>query len=301
MKGNASTHERLAERLASILTKLNIGHQLNVQELAREFQVSTRTIERDFDRLNSYLPLIQDENTKRYYLEPSYLGRFKLQDIQNFAQLSGISDLYPTLDMSFIRELLDERANQVFSAKGYYFEDAKQFAEHFKLLAGAIYKRQQIELLYSDQVQIIQPYRLIHHHGIWYLAGVIQGELKTYRLSQLQQVKLVFKAESFEHDSEVLKMLTDEDSIWFGRQKQQVLVKVQPAVTVFFKERRLFPEQQIEQELESGELLISCQIRHEMQLLPLVRYWLPYVKIIEPIHFQQKLEQDLQGYLRSAG
>ena len=188
-----------------------------------------------------------------------------------------------------------------FSAKGYYFEDAKQFAEHFKLLAGAIYKRQQIELLYSDQVRIIQPYRLIHHHGIWYLAGVIQGELKTYRLSQLQQVKLVFKAESFEHDSEVLKMLTDEDSIWFGRQKQQVLVKVQPAVTVFFKERRLFPEQQIEQELESGELLISCQIRHEMQLLPLVRYWLPYVKIIEPIHFQQKLEQDLQGYLRSAG
>ncbi|MFV5506862.1 helix-turn-helix transcriptional regulator [Acinetobacter sp. 197] len=301
MKGNASTHERLAERLASILTKLNIGHQLNVQELAREFQVSTRTIERDFDRLNSYLPLIQDENTKRYYLEPSYLGRFKLQDIQNFAQLSGISDLYPTLDMSFIRELLDERANQVFSAKGYYFEDAKQFAEHFKLLAGAIYKRQQIELLYSDQVRIIQPYRLIHHHGIWYLAGVIQGELKTYRLSQLQQVKLVFEAESFEHDSEVLKMLTDEDSIWFGRQKQQVLVKVQPAVTVFFKERRLFPEQQIEQELESGELLISCQIRHEMQLLPLVRYWLPYVKIIEPIHFQQKLEQDLQGYLRSAG
>ncbi len=301
MKGNASTHERLADRLANILTKLNIGHQLSVQELAREFQVSTRTIERDFVRLNAYLPLIQDENTKRYYLEPSYLGRFKLQDIQNFAQLSGISELYPALDMSFIRELLDERANQVFSAKGYYFEDAKQFAEHFKLLAGAIYKRQQIELQYSDQARIIQPYRLIHHHGIWYLAGVTEAELKTYRLSQLQEVKLVFENESFEHDPEVLKMLADEDSIWFGQQKQQVLMKVQPEVTVFFKERRLFPEQQIEQESESGELLISCQIRHEMQLLPLVRYWLPHVKIIEPIHFQEKLEQDLEGYLRSAG
>ena len=89
--------------------------------------------------------------------------------------------------------MLDERANQVFSAKGYYFEDAKQFAEHFKLLAGAIYKRQQIELQYSDQVRIIQPYRLIHHHGIWYLAGVTEAELKTYRLSQLQEVKLVLK------------------------------------------------------------------------------------------------------------
>ena len=300
MKRPASTHERLAERLARILTKLNVGYQLRAAELAAEFQVSTRTIERDFDRLGSYLPLLQDEQ-KRYYLEPSYLGRFKLQDIQTFAQLSGISELYPALDMSFMRELLDERANQVFSAKGYYFEDAKQFAEHFKLLASAIYKRQQVELQYSDQLLIIKPYRLIHHHGIWYLVGVDQDKLRTYRLSQVQQLKLVSKAESFAHDPEILKMLADEDSIWFGQQKQQVLIRVQPEVTVFFKERRLFPEQQIEQEAETGELVISCQIRHEMQLLPLVRYWLPYVKIIEPIHFQQKLEQDLQGYLRSAG
>jgi len=300
MKRPASTHERLAERLARILTKLNVGYQLRAAELAAEFQVSTRTIERDFDRLGSYLPLLQDEQ-KRYYLEPSYLGRFKLQDIQTFAQLSGISELYPALDMSFMRELLDERANQLFSAKGYYFEDAKQFAEHFKLLAGAIYKRQQVKLQYSDQLRIIQPYRLIHHHGIWYLAAVSENKLRTYRLSQLQQLELVFEAEGFEHDPEVLKMLADEDSIWFGQQKQQVLIRVQSEVTVFFKERRLFPEQQIEQEAETGELVISCQIRHEMQLLPLVRYWLPYVKIIEPIHFQQKLEQDLQGYLRSAG
>lgn len=300
MKRPASTHERLAERLARILTKLNVGYQLRAAELAAEFQVSIRTIERDFDRLGSYLPLLQDEQ-KRYYLEPSYLGRFKLQDIQTFAQLSGISELYPALDMSFMRELLDERANQVFSAKGYYFEDAKQFAKHFKLLASAIYKRQQVELQYSDQLRIIKPYRLIHHHGIWYLVGVDQDKLRTYRLSQVQQLKLVSKAESFAHDPEILKMLADEDSIWFGQQKQQVLIRVQPEVTVFFEERRLFPEQRIEQEAETGELVISCQIRHEMQLLPLVRYWLPYVKIIEPIHFQQKLEQDLQGYLRSAG
>lgn len=300
MKRPASTHERLAERLARILTKLNVGYQLRAAELAAEFQVSSRTIERDFDRLNSYLPLRQDQQ-KRYYLDPSYLGRFKLQDIQTFAQLSGISELYPALDMSFLRELLDDRANLVFSAKGYHFEDAKQFAEHFKLLAGAIYKRQQIELLYADQLRIIQPYRLIHHHGIWYLAGIDQGKLGTYRLSQIQQVELLLDLKPFEHEAEILKILEDEEGIWFGQQKQQVWVKIQPEVAMFFKERRLFPEQQIEQESASGELLISCQIRHEMQLLPLVRYWMPHIKITEPVHFQQKLEQDLERYLRSAG
>lgn len=37
MKRIASTHERLAERLANILTKLNVGYQLGVVELAQEF------------------------------------------------------------------------------------------------------------------------------------------------------------------------------------------------------------------------------------------------------------------------
>src|SRR5690606_22735308 len=99
--------------------------------------------------------------------------------------------------------------------------------------------REQVKLQYSDQLQIIQPYRLIHHHGIWYLAAVSENKLRTYRLSQVQQLELVFEVESFEHDPEVLKMLADEDSIWFGHQKQQVLIKVQSEVTVFFKERRL--------------------------------------------------------------
>lgn len=49
--------------------------------------------------------------------------------------------------------------------------------------------------------------------------------------------------------------------------------------------------------MHRGGLLIDCQICHEMQLLPLVRYWIPYIKIIEPAHFQEKLEQDLQHYL----
>jgi len=40
MKRPASTHERLAERLARILTKLNVGYQLRAAELAAEFQVS---------------------------------------------------------------------------------------------------------------------------------------------------------------------------------------------------------------------------------------------------------------------
>lgn len=298
MKGNASTHERLAERLASILTKLNIGHQLSVQELAREFQVSTRTIERDFDRLNSYLPLIQDAQTKKFYLESSYLGRFKLRDIKNFAQLSGINDLYPSLDISFLRELFDNRASLVFSAKGYNFEDATQYAEHFKTLTGSIQKRQQIALFYRGQIRVVKPYRLIHHMGNWYLAAVRKQKLRVYRLGRIEKIICSRRLSQFEHNQAVLQQLKDEDGIWFQHEKQEVILSVHPDVAIYFKQRRIFPEQAILNESETGELVISCQIRHQKQLNPLVRYWIPYLKILEPAHLQQELDDGLQGYLK---
>ncbi|MGE8561686.1 MAG: helix-turn-helix transcriptional regulator [Acinetobacter sp.] len=300
MKDNPSTHERLAERLARILTKLNVGHQLSVQQLALEFRVSSRTIERDFDRLNSYLPLVQDTKTKKFYLESSYLGRFKLQDIQNFAQLSGIQDLYPSLDMSFLRELFDNRANLVFSAKGYNFEDTTQYAEHFKILTGSIQKRQQIALFYRDQMRVVKPYRLIHHMGNWYLAAVRRQELRVYRLGRIEKIICNHRLSRFEHNQAVLQQLKDEDGIWFQYKKQEVILSVHPEVAIYFKQRRIFSEQVILEELETGELLISCQIRHPKELNPLVRYWIPHVKIVKPEHLQQELDASLQGYLKCA-
>ncbi len=75
MKRKASTHERLAERLANILTKLNTADiNSGLPELAAEFQVSTRTIERDFrsTQVLTYLYLKMNVQ-KRYYWIPAYL------------------------------------------------------------------------------------------------------------------------------------------------------------------------------------------------------------------------------------
>ncbi|MFJ0306858.1 WYL domain-containing protein [Acinetobacter baumannii] len=297
MKRDDSTHERLADRLANILTKLNMGYQLSIKELASEFGVSTRTISRDFDRLNTYLPLLQDNENKRYYLESNYLGKIAPKDIRNFAQLSGVSHLYPSLDMSFLRELLDSRAHQIYSAKGYSFEDASQFKGLFKVLGKAIQEYRQIGFVYKGEPRLVQPYRLIHHHGSWYLAAVRKDQLRTYRISHIQLTHSSHEYSHFIPDQNIVKLVEDDDSIWFGQDKQEIILSIDSQVSFYFKQRPILPEQQIVKELHDGGLLVSSKINHDMQLLPLIRFWIPHLKIVSPKGLQRQLEISLKEYL----
>ena len=299
MQRNDSIHERLADRLASILTKLNMGYQLSIKELAFEFGVSTRTISRDFDRLNTYLPLLQDNENKKFYLDSNYLGKIAPKDIRNFAQLSGISHLYPSLDMSFLRELLDSRAHQIYSAKGYSFEDASQFKELFKVLGKAIQEQRQIGFIYKGEPRLVQPYRLIHHHGSWYLAAVKKDQLRTYRISHIQLMHATHEYPQFIPDQNIVKLVEDDDSIWFGQDKQEIILSIDSQVAFYFKQRSILPEQQIIRESGDGGLLVSSKINHDMQLLPLIRFWIPHLKIVNPGRLQDEMEKGLNEYISS--
>ena len=297
MQRDDSIHERLADRLANILTKLNMGYQLSIKELASEFGVSTRTISRDFDRINTYLPLLQDNENKKFYLDLNYLGKIAPKDIRNFALLSGISHLYPSLDMSFLRELLDSRAHQIYSAKGYSFEDASQFKELFKVLGKAIQEQRQIGFLYKGESRLVQPYRLIHHHGSWYLAAVRKDQLRTYRISHIQLMHATHEYPQFIPDQDIVKVVEDDDSIWFGQDKQEIILSIDSQVAFYFKQRSILPEQQIVRELGDGGLLVSSKINHDMQLLPLIRFWIPHLKIVNPERLQDEMEKGLKEYL----
>ncbi|NNG99850.1 WYL domain-containing protein [Acinetobacter sp. ANC 5414] len=297
MKRDDSIHERLADRLANILTKLNMGYQLSIKELALEFGVSTRTISRDFDRLNTYLPLLQDDENKKYYLESNFLGKIAPKDIRNFAQLSGISHLYPSLDISFLRELLDSRAHQIYSAKGYSFEDASQFKGLFKVIGKAIQEHRQIGFVYKGEPRLVQPYRLIHHHGSWYLAAVRKDKLRTYRISHIQLTHSTHEYSHFIPDLNIVKLVEDDESIWFGLDKKEIVLSIDSQVAFYFKQRSILPEQEIVKELNDGGLLVSSKINHNMQLLPLIRFWIPHLKIVNPVGLQEQIEDGLREYL----
>lgn len=286
-------NETLANRLIDILTRLNSGEKLTVNLLAENYAAHPKTIRRDLVRLESCnLPIQRDG--RYFYLDPTYLGRLKLKDIQSFARISGVRHLYPNLDVSFIRELLDSR---IYDAKGYFVENASQFKTLFEVFAEAIRKHEQVGFLYKNESRVVEPYKLVHHHGCWYLAAVRKGVLRAYRLSRIELSTHSHALLNFTPDKTILTQLEDEESIWFGQEKQEIILTVHADVASHFKQRLLLPEQNILKILDDGGLLISSRITHKTQLLPLVRYWIPHLKIVNPEGLQDEMESELKQYI----
>lgn len=289
----SSRNETLANRLADILTRLNSGYRLEPNALAKEYATHPRTIKRDFDRFEGCNIPLQKEG-KYYFLDPKYLGQLTFKDIRTFSQISGIQSLYPKLDVSFLRELLDSR---VYGAKGYSVEDASQFKELFQIFSEAILKHQQIAFLYKKESRVVEPYKLLHHHGSWYLAAVRKGDLRAYRLSRIELSPHTHELANYKPDPQILSQLEDEKSIWFGQEKLEVILTVHVDVASYFQQRELLPEQQVIKELDDGNLLLSSRITHVTQILPLVRYWIPHLKIVNPVGLQEQIEEELKEYL----
>jgi len=64
----------------------------------------------------------------------------------------------------------------------------------------------------------------------------------------------------FEPDPTIDKTLAEEDCIWLGEEKKEIVLKIASAVAGYFKRRKLNANQIIEKELEDGGLIVSAKV-----------------------------------------
>jgi len=286
-------HDTIATRLSFILTKLNNAEKFTVEELAKEFNVTKRTIQRD---LNERLIDIPIENKKGlYFLEAHYLGKVTFDDIKNLATLSGIDKMFPSFSKEFSQRILAEDVSKAYLIKTYNFEDIKNKLDEFKLLEKAILEVKIIELVYRNQQRNVHPYKLANVKGIWYLVALQDGVIKTFTFSKIRD--LYITDSNFNLDLKILKSIEDEETIWFSNTKTEVKLKVDSSIAQFFKRRKVLAYQKIVEEYDDGSLLVSTQMTFEDEVLQLVRSMIPHIWIVSPKTLQDKLEKSLEIYL----
>ncbi len=296
-----TTAERdtLGYRLAKILGKLNQGDKLNPEELADEFGVNLRTIQRDMNERFGFLPL--QKTNGQYHLAASALGKLSLRDVAQFASLAGVHSLFPSLSIDFLRDIFDSRMQSAWLVKGHHYEDLAGKEGMFQQLELAILNHQKVSYVYQKVEGLktytdVQPYKLVNHDGIWYLAGKDGGKLKAFTVVKIEG--LAVSPDTFTADPAVEKTLAEEDDIWLNEKKLKVVLQITGPAASYFRRRKWVSNQVIEQELEGGGMMVSAKVAHINQILPTVRHWIPHIRIISPEGLQAEMEREILEYLK---
>ena len=291
-----SKNTQLAQRFSEILYQLNQGKRLDTQALAAYFGVNLRTIQRDFNERLYFLEW--EEQGPRYYkLNLQKLGVLTEEDIQRFATFASVSNLFPKLDRVFYQEKLTESVQ----VKGFQYEEIKHLKKEFDLLQKAINKYRLVDFNYTKSGQKegkfykVAPYSLINKNGVWYLIGIEEDRKKTFCFTQMSMLRVL--NETFEPNQQFLAEIKNNDSISHGNQLSEVVIKVDASVAHYFTRRNLLPNQETIRKLENGELLLSCKNIHELEIIPLVQYWIPFLTIVSPNDLQERMISNLQKYI----
>ena len=302
MPSKPASTDTIAFRLTDILRRLNEGKKLDPYALVQEFGVNLRTIQRDLNERFAFLELEKKDGV--YALNHKRIGTgvgiLSMADVERFASLAGLQGLHPRLSTDFLRDMLDSRIQNALLVRGHNYEDLHGKEQMFEQLKSAIEQTRTIGFEYSKpdgakMVEPAHPYKLVNQDGIWYLAAMDAGKLKSYAFSKIS--RLLVSADTFTPDPAVVKKLAEEDSIWLNLQKTEVVLKVAQPAAGYFERRKLIGGQKIEKTLEDGGLIVSGTIAHPNQILPIVRYWIPHIHVISPEGMQAELESQLRTYL----
>ena len=290
----SQAHDTIAKRLALILTKLNTGAAFGVEELAQEFNVTIRTIQRDLNERFNALPLEKVDG--KYSLKDYCLGKLNVNDIKVFAALSVIKGLYPDLQETFVADLLNKEVNHSYLIKGYEYEDVHDKRELFDTINTAIVTSKQLNLTYHNQKRTINPYKLVNTSGIWYLVGDEDGLLKTFSLSKIFEPQM--SSSNFQVNEEFIQTIQNNKVQWFSQTTIEVILEVDKNVASYFLRRKLLPDQITLSETPQ-KLTLSTKVSYEDEILKIVRYWIPHIRIVSPEYLQEKLESELSLYLKT--
>ena len=296
-KSNETETETIAYRLTEILRRLNEGERLDPQGLVDEFKVNLRTIQRDLNERFSFLDLEKKDGL--YAVNHMRLGMLSFADVQRFASLAGLQGMNPQLSTGFLKEILDSKLQRVLLIRGNNFEDLGHKQQMFDQLKQASRDHRAISFEYrkTEGAKMVDalPYSLVLQGGIWYLAATDAGKLKAYAVSKID--RLLVAPETFTPDPDIAKKVAEEDTIWLNLQKTEIVLKVVLPAADYFLRQKLIGGQKIVKQLEDGGLIVSGAIAHPDQILPIVRQWIPCIRIISPEGMQAELEQQLRNYL----
>lgn len=277
--------EKLAFRLSDILIRLFMGEVLSIKQLMVDYQVSDKTIRRDFNERLIKAPITKCE--EGYKL--TSLNNISTASIQKVMSHTGLSTLLP-------QGVAFNKVYQTLLFKSLRIENTEPLQGIFKQLTHAIANRMVINFTYHQHpITSVHPYLLVNDRGSWYLAATHANTLFSYRLSKMSHIQ--------QSDNQYLPVPKVREDIyrqgmeWITADKADVLLQIDSEIAYRFIDECILPNQQVLKELTDGSILVSCRVTKLGEIIPILKAWMPQIEVLSPASLKLELVRELYASL----
>ena len=304
----SSLNSRLPlERMLRIHQALQAGKFPNASRIAREIEVSTKTIHRDIefmrDRLN--LPIEFDYFHKGFYYtaEVSAFPTMQITEGEIFALVVAEKALQQYRGTSFEKPLLsairkmEQALPDTISLNLADIEQTISFRTRaepilnlqiFDALAKAVAQRQQLMLQYRKPGQPVEPrlvdaYHLANINGEWFLFAYdhARKDLRTFVPARIQSAKPTGKIFQRTEKFSLEKRLRDSFGVHAGEGKFNVVLRFTPRAADYIREKKWHSSQTL-RELSDGGAELKMTLSSLAEVQRWVLSWAGEATVLQP-------------------
>jgi len=312
------------ERMLRVHQLIQAGSFPNATTLAREIEVSTKTIQRDVefmrDRLNLPLEFDRAHNGYCYNGEVSSFPTMQITEGEIFALVVAEKALQQYRGTSFEKPLLsairkmEQALPDTISLNLADIEQTISFRtraepilnlEIFDVLAKAVAQRQQLELFYrkpglAAEKRLVDAYHLANINGEWYLFAYdhARKDLRTFVPARIQSVKPT--GEIFERTQKfsLEKRLRDSFGVHSGEGEFDVVIRFNARAADYIREKKWHPSQTL-RDLKDGGAELKMKLSSLAEVARWVLSWGGDATVLKPHELAESVRKAAQKILQS--
>lgn len=285
------TVEAKHQRLMDIIRRLCLGEKLKISSLAKDYAVSTKTIQRDLkERLRSSALI---KNGHQFYLKNQGSQEdFILDFFLNLATTMGGEFLQTTQKIvSKYQAIKDDLLFLQLQA-----QPLTHKAQIILSLQNAIKKTLQIQLTYKNtQLSCIQPYKIALVNGVWYLFAKEGEKMLFLCIQDIEKIKLSRKR--FVLCKDTLRRFESE---FFKEPKMLISLFVYPELASIFKQKKFASHQKMIED-KDGNLIVEFLSNNLEGIEQEILKNLPHIVVLEPQELKEKIESKVLCYAKKIG
>ncbi len=287
---------------------IQAGGYPNTTTLARELDVSAKSIQRDLDFMRDRLDLPLAYHPQRYgyhYTEEvSAFPSLQITEGELFALLVAEKALQQYRGTSFEKPLVSafkKMAAALPDTVSIHLADWDQAIsfrtsampildlEAFDALARAAARREQLEIVYrkpgaaAGETRVIDPYQIANINGEWFLFAFdhLRKDLRTFAPSRIQAVTRTGKTFTRPKRFSIDHRLRDSFGVLSGKETHNVKIQFNAFAAEFIREKRWHASQVIKP-LPNGGVEISLKLSSLIEVQRWVLGWGGNAVVVEP-------------------